>query len=104
MRLALEFPRAGLTPEMQSHASPHAFKRSFHSVVLREAHNHRSAACASLPRRRRVGSSDLEVSELTFGCMLFGEGNDRDQSQRLLSVCTEHGINAFDVAEMCVAG
>ena len=50
--------------------------------------------------RRRVGDSSLSVSPLTFGTMLFGEGNELQESHRLLSICVEHGVNTFDTAEM----
>ena len=49
---------------------------------------------------RQIGNSDLRVSSLCFGTMLFGESTDEQTAYQLLNTATEAGINFFDSAEM----
>jgi aryl-alcohol dehydrogenase-like predicted oxidoreductase len=49
---------------------------------------------------RQIGASDLHVSSLCFGTMLFGESTDEQTAYTLLNTATEAGINFFDSAEM----
>jgi aryl-alcohol dehydrogenase-like predicted oxidoreductase len=55
--------------------------------------------CNSLDYRQ-IGNSDLNVSPLCFGTMLFGESTDERTAYQLLDTATEAGINFFDSAEM----
>jgi aryl-alcohol dehydrogenase-like predicted oxidoreductase len=57
---------------------------------------------------KQLGKSGLVVSELTFGCMLFGEGEmwgmkytyNQAQATKIIDECIEKGINFFDTADM----
>jgi aryl-alcohol dehydrogenase-like predicted oxidoreductase len=57
---------------------------------------------------KQLGNSGLVVSELTFGCMLFGEGEyygmkytiDQPKANDLVAECIDNGINFFDTADM----
>lgn len=51
-------------------------------------------------QRQQLGESDLSVSRLCLGTMLFGESTDEATAHRLLDVAAEHGITFFDSAEM----
>lgn len=54
------------------------------------------------PQRRRFGSTDLQVSEIGFGCSSLGTvlGHDADQDGlRALEVALDRGINFFDTAD-----
>ncbi|KAA8548815.1 hypothetical protein F0562_000499 [Nyssa sinensis] len=48
---------------------------------------------------RKLGDSDLEISEITFGTMTFGEQNTEKEAHEMLSYAFERGINALDSAE-----
>ena len=58
-------------------------------------------------RRRSLGASGLEVSELSFGAMTFGEGmeplstvpGDREAG-RLVGMALDAGVNLFDTADV----
>jgi aryl-alcohol dehydrogenase-like predicted oxidoreductase len=50
--------------------------------------------------RRQIGDTDLSVSTLCFGTMLFGESPDEATAARLLAVAADSGINFWDSAEM----
>ena len=45
-----------------------------------------------------LGKSDLEVSELGFGCMSLGL--DHQHNAKILHYAVEHGINYFDTADL----
>ncbi|KAL5542272.1 hypothetical protein UlMin_009982 [Ulmus minor] len=49
---------------------------------------------------KKLGDSDLEISEITLGTMTFGEQNTEKEAHEILSYAFEHGINALDTAEM----
>ena len=55
-------------------------------------------------QKRRLGKSDLEVSELGFGCMGlsfgYGPATDRQQAISLLRAAVEKGVTFFDTAEI----
>lgn len=54
------------------------------------------------PRRRQFGSTDLQVSEIGFGCSSLGTvlGHDADQDGlRALDYAVDRGINFFDTAD-----
>jgi aryl-alcohol dehydrogenase-like predicted oxidoreductase len=49
---------------------------------------------------RRLGESDLMVSEMGLGTMTFGQQNDEAGAHAQLDLAYEHGINLIDAAEM----
>ncbi|XP_010522477.1 PREDICTED: uncharacterized protein LOC104801083 [Tarenaya hassleriana] len=48
---------------------------------------------------RKLGDSDLVISEVTLGTMTFGEQNTEKEAHEILSYSFEHGINCIDTAE-----
>ncbi|EOY06055.1 NAD(P)-linked oxidoreductase superfamily protein isoform 1 [Theobroma cacao] len=48
---------------------------------------------------RKLGDSDLQISEITLGTMTFGEQNTEKEAHEMLSYAFENGINALDTAE-----
>lgn len=48
----------------------------------------------------RLGSSDIDVSEICLGTMTFGEQNTEAQAHQQLDYAVSRGVNFFDVAEM----
>ncbi|PKI78927.1 uncharacterized protein LOC116208557 [Punica granatum] len=48
---------------------------------------------------RKLGDSDLEISEITIGTMTFGEQNTEKEAHDILSYAFEHGVNILDTAE-----
>eukprot|EP00193_Tetraselmis_chui_P014633 CAMPEP_0177773678 /NCGR_PEP_ID=MMETSP0491_2-20121128/13013_1 /TAXON_ID=63592 /ORGANISM="Tetraselmis chuii, Strain PLY429" /LENGTH=297 /DNA_ID=CAMNT_0019291829 /DNA_START=154 /DNA_END=1044 /DNA_ORIENTATION=- len=48
----------------------------------------------------KLGTSNLEVSEVCLGTMTFGEQCDEEQSFKVMDAALEQGVNFFDVAEM----
>ena len=56
-------------------------------------------------RHRRLGSSDLEVSEISLGSWLtYGGGVERDQAVACIEKALELGINFFDTANVYALG
>jgi aryl-alcohol dehydrogenase (NADP+) len=51
-------------------------------------------------RYRKLGSSDLMVSELCLGTMTYGEQNTPEDAFRQLEYAFAHGVNFIDTAEM----
>ncbi|MHC0036039.1 aldo/keto reductase [Pseudoneobacillus sp. C159] len=49
-------------------------------------------------QRRKLGTSDLLVSELALGCMSLG--TDERQAHRVIEAALEEGINYFDTADL----
>ncbi|KAL2463580.1 NAD(P)-linked oxidoreductase superfamily protein [Forsythia ovata] len=49
---------------------------------------------------KKLGDSDLDISEITLGTMTFGEQNTEKEAHELLSYSFESGINAIDTAEV----
>jgi aryl-alcohol dehydrogenase-like predicted oxidoreductase len=54
----------------------------------------------SAAQLRRVGHSDIHVSNLCLGTMLFGEGTSASDACALLDRAADGGVNFFDSAEM----
>eukprot|EP00261_Vitis_vinifera_P034002 XP_019075245.1 PREDICTED: uncharacterized protein LOC109122546 [Vitis vinifera] len=52
---------------------------------------------------RKLGDSDLNISEITLGTMTFGEQNTENEAHEILSYAFEHVINALDTAEATLA-
>lgn len=48
---------------------------------------------------RKLGDSDLNISEITIGTMTFGEQNTEKEAHEILSYAFEQGINILDTAE-----
>ncbi|KAL5851803.1 hypothetical protein ACOSQ3_006921 [Xanthoceras sorbifolium] len=48
---------------------------------------------------RKLGDSDLQISEITLGTMTFGEQNTEKEAHEILSYAFGHGINILDTAE-----
>jgi aryl-alcohol dehydrogenase-like predicted oxidoreductase len=58
-------------------------------------------------RDRRLGGTDLTVSEVGFGCARLGglfQGDDRAGGVRLLRTALDHGITLFDTSSMYTQG
>ena len=51
-------------------------------------------------KKRKLGSSDLLVSEVCLGCMLFGSMTSEEDSYKILDAAYSKGVNFFDTAEM----
>ena len=51
-------------------------------------------------QRRRLGTSDLEVSEIGLGCNNFGGRIDLARTQAVVDAALEAGINFFDTADV----
>ncbi|MFW6341679.1 MAG: aldo/keto reductase, partial [Halothiobacillaceae bacterium] len=49
---------------------------------------------------RRIGHSDLQVSELCLGTMTFGEQNELAEAHAQLDQAVAAGVNFIDTAEM----
>lgn len=54
--------------------------------------------------KRRLGTSDLEISTLTLGCWIFGGGSywgemAQSETNNVLARALDEGINLFDTAE-----
>ncbi|KAF5195640.1 Voltage-gated potassium channel subunit beta-1 [Thalictrum thalictroides] len=48
---------------------------------------------------RKLGDSDLIISEITLGTMTYGEQNTEKEAHAILGYAFENGINALDTAE-----
>jgi aryl-alcohol dehydrogenase-like predicted oxidoreductase len=55
-------------------------------------------------QKRKLGNSNLEVSELGFGCMGlsfgYGPATDKQEAVSLIRVAVERGVTFFDTAEI----
>ena len=49
---------------------------------------------------RRLGTSNLKVSVLCLGTMMFGQQPPDDEAARLVASAKEHGINFIDTADV----
>ena len=60
---------------------------------------------ASLMQYRRLGSTGLQLSALSFGAWVtFGNQIGRDESRNLIAAAYDHGVNFFDNAEVYAQG
>ncbi len=48
---------------------------------------------------RRMGRTGLKVSEICLGTMTFGHGADELESQRMVDMAVDAGVNFFDTAD-----
>jgi aryl-alcohol dehydrogenase-like predicted oxidoreductase len=53
---------------------------------------------------RRVGQSGLKVSEICLGTMTFGNGADKAEAGRIVSLALDAGVNFIDTADSYNAG
>jgi aryl-alcohol dehydrogenase-like predicted oxidoreductase len=53
---------------------------------------------------RRLGRSNLKVSELCLGTMMFGDQTDEKEASAILASCREEGINFIDTADVYTRG
>jgi aryl-alcohol dehydrogenase-like predicted oxidoreductase len=53
---------------------------------------------------RRLGASNLEVSELCLGTLMFGDRTDDAEAQRIVADARDNGVNFIDVADVYNSG
>ena len=53
---------------------------------------------------RRLGSSNLKVSALCLGTMMFGDQTGLDEARDIVAAAREHGINFIDTADVYTHG
>lgn len=53
---------------------------------------------------RKLGQSDLRVSELCLGTMMFGDQTDQKSSADIVAHALEHGVNFLDTADVYTKG
>jgi aryl-alcohol dehydrogenase-like predicted oxidoreductase len=51
-------------------------------------------------KKRKLGKTDLEVSEICLGTMTWGEQNSESEGHAQMDYALDNGINFFDTAEM----
>ncbi|TVU46127.1 hypothetical protein EJB05_05645, partial [Eragrostis curvula] len=51
---------------------------------------------------RKLGDSDLHISEVTLGTMTFGEQNTEKEAHDILSYSFDQGVNMLDTAEIVI--
>ncbi len=49
---------------------------------------------------KQLGSSDLEVSVVGLGCMMFGSMCDEDSTAAIINTALDEGVNFFDTANI----
>jgi len=55
-------------------------------------------------RYRRLGSSNLKVSELCLGTMMFADQTDASEAASILAAASEQGVNFIDTADVYSKG
>jgi aryl-alcohol dehydrogenase-like predicted oxidoreductase len=53
---------------------------------------------------RRLGKSNLKVSTLCLGTMMFGDQTDQTEAGNILASAREHGVNFIDTADVYTKG
>lgn len=51
-------------------------------------------------KTKRLGNSDLDVSIVGVGCMMFGSMCDQDTTTAIINAAIEEGVNFFDTADI----
>ena len=51
-------------------------------------------------KKRKLGKTDLKVSEICLGTMTWGEQNTESEGHQQMDYALDKGINFFDTAEM----
>ena len=49
---------------------------------------------------RRLGNSNLQVSALCLGTMMFGDQTEAVEAQRIVASARERGVNFIDTADV----
>ena len=55
-------------------------------------------------RYKNLGNSNLKVSALCLGTMMFGDQTDRSEAARIVSHAHEHDVNFIDTADVYTSG
>jgi aryl-alcohol dehydrogenase-like predicted oxidoreductase len=55
-------------------------------------------------RYRNLGKSELQVSELCLGTMMFGDQTDLAEARRIVDHARDHGVNFIDTADVYSTG
>ncbi|MBN9429975.1 MAG: aldo/keto reductase [Burkholderiales bacterium] len=55
-------------------------------------------------KTRRLGRSNLRVSELCLGAMMFGDQTPADEAADIVARCRERGVNFIDTADVYTRG
>ncbi|CAL0333515.1 unnamed protein product [Lupinus luteus] len=92
-------PIAPSSPSSSSH-NPRLFSLPLTATTMKKKKNS-ILVCAqkNALEYRKLGDSDLNISEITLGTMTFGEQNTEKESHGILNYAFENGINALDTAE-----
>ncbi len=53
---------------------------------------------------RKLGKSNLKVSALCLGTMMFGDQTEQDEAQRIVAHAHENGVNFIDTADVYTKG
>src|SRR5476649_2254541 len=53
---------------------------------------------------RRLGKSNLKVSALCLGTMMFGDQTDIAEARNIVASAREHGVNFMDTADVYTKG
>ena len=53
---------------------------------------------------RRLGNSNLQVSVLCLGTMMFGDQTDKAEASRIIASARKHGVNFIDTADVYSSG
>ncbi|KAL6970573.1 hypothetical protein U1Q18_030269 [Sarracenia purpurea var. burkii] len=80
-------------------ASPNGRRKSSSSSTKTTAIVSAKQAEKGALQYRKLGDSNLQISEITLGTMTFGEQNTEKEAHEILGYAFEHGINALDTAE-----
>ncbi len=51
-------------------------------------------------KMKRLGNTDIQVSEICLGTMTFGEQNTQDEAHQQLDYALDHQVNFIDTAEL----
>ncbi len=53
---------------------------------------------------RKLGNSNLQVSTLCLGTMMFGDQTEQDEAERIVADAHHHGVNYIDTADVYTRG
>ncbi|MDP7093028.1 MAG: aldo/keto reductase, partial [Gammaproteobacteria bacterium] len=51
-------------------------------------------------KTKQLGNSDLEVSVVGVGCMMFGSMCDQETTTSIINTALDEGVNFFDTANI----
>ncbi|KAI5649572.1 hypothetical protein M9H77_35577 [Catharanthus roseus] len=100
--IRLSFSPRPLTSSPNSASNFHLFTQKKNKKNIKKVN---SAVNAKLAQKtqlqyRKLGESDLNISEITLGTMTFGEQNTEKEAHEILSYAFDQGVNILDTAEM----